>query len=221
MNRLTIAILITTATFVVVDSAHAQNLTLQQPVQSRFGVRTSVSVPDRGQAHLGSISRAGESSKRFGPFRGGTSTGFFRDHASTSTSVFIHDLREMDRMILSGTVKTSRSSLDAKALHAYTALKTRSRLRALAQREARSTTTPSTSAKSPANTVDKAAKFLSLGKRAIQRGQLSVARMHLKMAKKYGSPFAELELARLSNMKPKDIKSANAKSKQSQSVLSQ
>lgn len=76
-------------------------LTVQQPVIQSTGGQFAVSVPDRGGIHLGSISRAGESRNSCGfPFTRGSSVGRFTTHSSMSAHVWIHDLREMDRMIL-------------------------------------------------------------------------------------------------------------------------
>lgn len=76
-------------------------LTVQQPVLQSTGGNFAVSVPDRGGILLGSISRAGESRKSYGlPFSRGSSVGRFSQHTSMSSHVWIHDLREMDRMIL-------------------------------------------------------------------------------------------------------------------------
>jgi hypothetical protein len=76
-------------------------LTVQQPVLQSTGGNFAVSVPDRGGILLGSISRAGESRKSYGlPFSRGSSVGRFSQHTSMSSHVWIHDLREMDQMIL-------------------------------------------------------------------------------------------------------------------------
>lgn len=76
-------------------------LTVQQPVIQSTGGNFAVSVPDRGGILLGSISRAGESRKSYGlPFFRGSSVGRFSQHSSLSSHVWIHDLHEMDRMIL-------------------------------------------------------------------------------------------------------------------------
>jgi hypothetical protein len=76
-------------------------LTIQQPVLQSTGGNFAVSVPDRGGILLGSISRAGESRKSYGlPFSRGSSVGRFSQHTSMSSHVWIHDLREMDQMIL-------------------------------------------------------------------------------------------------------------------------
>lgn len=76
-------------------------LSVQQPVLQSTGGNFAVSVPDRGGVLLGSISRAGESRKSYGlPFTRGSSVGRFSQHTSMSSHVWIHDLREMDQMIL-------------------------------------------------------------------------------------------------------------------------
>jgi hypothetical protein len=76
-------------------------LTVQQPVLQSTGGNFAVSVPDRGGVLLGSVSRAGESRKSYGlPFSRGSSVGRFSQHSSLSSHVWIHDLREMDQMIL-------------------------------------------------------------------------------------------------------------------------
>jgi hypothetical protein len=76
-------------------------LSVQQPVIQSTGGNFAVSVPDRGGILLGSISRAGLSRKSYGfPFLRGSSVGRFSQHSSLSAHVWIHDLREMDRMIL-------------------------------------------------------------------------------------------------------------------------
>lgn len=82
-------------------SESSGQLTVQQPVLQSTGGNFTVSVPDRGGILLGSISRAGESRKSYGlPFSRGSSVGRFSQHTSMSSHVWIHDLREMDRMIL-------------------------------------------------------------------------------------------------------------------------
>lgn len=103
--------------------AFAQRATIQQPVVSTFGVNTTVSVPDRGRAHLGSLSRAGESRKAFGPFVRGSSRGSFRDHSSTSVGVRIHDFEEMDRRLLGRTSRfPTGPRLSSSAENAYQSL---------------------------------------------------------------------------------------------------
>ncbi|MBM83522.1 MAG: hypothetical protein CMJ78_23430 [Planctomycetaceae bacterium] len=191
MTRLVIALL---AMLLFSQTASGQ-VAVQLPVQGRFSVNTSVSVPDRGTAHLGSIGRAGESRSSFGPFYRGSSIGLFRDHSGVSTSVFIQDLREMDRMILEGNTPASQK-LTGRGMQAYTRFMARDR--ALKARRAMLAKSKSPSTTKPAAPKeDKGLKFLQLGRRAIQRGKATVARMHFKMALKYGSPAAATELAKL------------------------
>jgi len=93
--------IISTGLTVVFSSESFGQLTVQQPVIQSTGGNFAVSVPDRGGILLGSISRAGESRKSYGlPFTRGSSVGRFAQHSSLSSHVWIHDLREMDRMIL-------------------------------------------------------------------------------------------------------------------------
>lgn len=89
-------------------------LTIQQPVLQSTGGNFAVSVPDRGGILLGSVSRAGESRKSYGfPFSRGSSVGRFSQHTSMSSHVWIHDLREMDRMILDMAEKDSQGQRTA------------------------------------------------------------------------------------------------------------
>jgi hypothetical protein len=94
-------------------------LTVQQPVIQSIGGNFSVSVPDRGGVLLGSISRAGESRKSYGlPFTRGSSVGRFSQRSSLSSHVWIHDLREMDQLVLDmaeGDPQGLRSSTSAAA----------------------------------------------------------------------------------------------------------
>lgn len=89
------------------STAWSQNLTIQQPVIQTFSVNTTVSVPDRGGMSLGGVGRAGASRQSFGFSRPGTSTGKFMEGTSTSVHVWIHDLREMDRMVLESAERQS------------------------------------------------------------------------------------------------------------------
>jgi hypothetical protein len=76
-------------------------LSVQQPVIKSTGGQFAVTVPDRGGVLLGSISRAAESRNSYGfPFSRGSSVGRSAEHTSLSSHVWIHDLREMDRLIL-------------------------------------------------------------------------------------------------------------------------
>lgn len=101
MRITTLPLLLVCALLLTETSDAFGQLTVQQPVIQSIGGQFAVSVPDRGGIHLGSISRAGESRNSYGvPFTRGSSAGRFMSHSSMSAHVWIHDLREMDRMIL-------------------------------------------------------------------------------------------------------------------------
>ena len=104
--------------------AVAQEITVQQPVVGVHGAQTSISVPDRGTAFLGGVSRAGASRSSYGPLRSGTSTGMFRDRSSFSVSVQIIDLQAMDEAMLEEARASRRdaSPLSGQAGHAYQSL---------------------------------------------------------------------------------------------------
>ncbi len=82
-------------------TAYGQAVSIQQPIVQQFGVGTTVSVPDQGTAHLGSVSSARDFRGRYGPFPSGRSFLTERMQRSVSASVLIHDLEEMDRLLLS------------------------------------------------------------------------------------------------------------------------
>lgn len=166
------------------DHCNAQ-LTVQQPVFGVTGVSTTVSVPDRGRAHLGSISRARSSRNSYGPFRSGSNIGVDREHTGMSVGVYIHDFEAMDRYLLSqGTSPTVApgAQLSGNARHAFEQL----------QAHHGGSPAPSTP---PSETIAKAEKFWFLGQRAEKEGKLSVAKLHYRIASKYGSNAATVRLA--------------------------
>jgi len=80
--------------------ANAQFVQFQQPIGETFQANTTVVIPDRGQAHLGSIS-GGRTTIRSQGFPPRTYSRYTdRFHSSLSASVYIHDFEEMDRAIL-------------------------------------------------------------------------------------------------------------------------
>jgi hypothetical protein len=81
--------------------AGAQAITVQQPVVQQFGVRTVVSVPDRGAALRGSVGSAAEARRWNGPLPFGSSIGRQIAHSSLSVHVTIHDFAAMDAALLS------------------------------------------------------------------------------------------------------------------------
>lgn len=90
----------------IMSDCSAQQLTVQQPVVGRFGIQTTVSVPDRGTALLGRVGRQGFSRYSTGPFRSGSSVGRFTEHRGASVSVYIHDFEELERQLLASSPRT-------------------------------------------------------------------------------------------------------------------
>lgn len=183
--------------------ACAQRATIQQPVIGRFGVATTVSVPDSGRAMIGSLSRAGDSRKSFGPFGLGSSRGSFRNHSGVSVSATIHDFEEMDRRLLGRSSKIPVGPrLSGTAEHAYQSLLQRHARRGTSNRRQRRSTGSYAAigdrgarrdSASPHTDRDAgfAAKFLTDGLRAESRGAVSIAKNYYRVAAKLGSKTAQ------------------------------
>ena len=164
-------------------TASAQ-LTVQQPVFGVNSVTTTVSVPDRGRAHLGSISRARDSRTSFGPFRPGTSTGLDREHSGMSVGVYIHDFEAMDQYLLnqgSGPAADVPPQLSGGTRHAWELL------------QADRGPVPIKPLPDDAK-ASKSEKYWQLGQIAEREGNLNVARLHYRMASRHGSKIAQNRL---------------------------
>lgn len=198
MYRLALCVSVAVAFATFNSVAVAQNLTVQQPVFGNFSVGTTVSVPDRGGAYIGGVSRAGSGRKSFGPLRSGSSIGLFRDHSGVSTHVTIHDLGEMDRMIL-GQATERHIAHDGRRLSGRAAQAYSSLLERYASSATRTDIRPTAGrGRSEANSgIAKADRSLRLGQAAEAKGKLSVARLHYRMAARHGSDEARLKLAEL------------------------
>lgn len=160
-------------------SPAAAQVTVQQPAVRSFGGFTTVSVPDRGRAHLGSVNSAAASRSWTGPFRSGTSLGLEARGSSLSAGVFIHDLREMDEALLA----KARASTSTKVWE-----------QRLAERRGSQSASPATRHATP---VNRAADYEALARRAEERGKASVAQVYWRMAAKEGSALAQSKLAEL------------------------
>lgn len=95
----------------LVGAAAAEAQVIQLPTYRVFGTSTTVSVPDRGQAHVGSVSsaRSGQSSRGLplvgnlpgaGPLFRNRSVGAQLGYAGSNVHVSVIDLEEMDRAVL-------------------------------------------------------------------------------------------------------------------------
>ncbi|RLS77089.1 MAG: hypothetical protein DWI02_10310 [Planctomycetota bacterium] len=150
---------------------------IQQPVVSTTGVRTTVSVPDRGNAFLGGVSSAQSQRNRSGPFRSGSSLGFARQNTSISTGVYIHDLQAMDEAILN----SAPSNIHKNQIPHPTLKEARD--------DRRST--------SPPSPVTNFIRSEQLAQRAEAAGKWGVAKLHWQAAARHGSKLAETRLAEL------------------------
>jgi hypothetical protein len=202
--------------FAALPRVSEAQLTIQQPVFGVNSVATTVSVPDRGRAFLGGVSRAGESRTSFGPLRSGTNTGLFREHSGMSVTATIHDFDEMDRQLL------SRASAGATAKAPFHVDDPYQQLLARTQRRGQALTTsaadvPFRGTISPAGDVprsvpvaeerppapapkfgaDGGATFFELGRDAEDRGKPGVAKVHYRAAAKRGHADAQVRLAEL------------------------
>ena len=171
--------LVVSATLCCSRLVSAQAVGVQQPVVQRFGASTTVSVPDRGSTHLGSLGVASSGRVSSGRFRPGTSTGLERSASSLSVSVYIHDLLEMDEALLSQDASTGdvRDPWSARLNERRAAT-----LRGVAQVPGESD-------------APKAARYEQLARDAEVKRKMSIARLHWQMAAKLGSSIAQKRLA--------------------------
>lgn len=178
---------------VLIPSGMASAQVVQQPVVGSFGVATTVSVPDGGQALLGSIGTAGSGRTLTGPFRSGTNYGMFGAHSSASVSVTVHDFEAMDALLLGTAESSERGVTESRATQAWQSL-TRRRTGVNRITEGRSSAREPTAVERHLANDARAVKSLMLGRRAEDRGDINVARLHYRMAAKYGSSAAATRL---------------------------
>ena len=99
-RRLILAAL-TGAMSMLTAAAEAQQLTVQQPAFSSNSAATTVVVPDRGRAHVGSYSSAASGRSSGGGLgTRGSSYGLERRGEQMTAGVRIHDMAAMDAAIL-------------------------------------------------------------------------------------------------------------------------
>jgi hypothetical protein len=107
------------AALLTIGNAHAQ--VIQLPTFRFFGLSTTVSVPDRGSAHLGGVSRSATSRSENGlpllssaPFAGrafgNRATAGATELGGASVSAYIHDFDAMDEELLGQSAAASHRS---------------------------------------------------------------------------------------------------------------
>ncbi len=178
--------------------SHAQELRVQQPIVQQFSAGTTVSVPDRGRALLGGVNSGATRSKRVGPFRRGSSYGQEFRSSTSSVGVYIHDFESMDQFLLNSAPSAARYSsrnhyLDQmyyKKPQSSQQTKVRDRAHTFNSLELREL---------------KAKRFFELGQSAEKKHATStVAKLHYRMAAKYGSQKAKSRLRVLNSLKEKE-----------------
>ena len=185
-NRIALAVIIALVGLVFSPQQGEAQLTVQQPVFGVNSVATTVSVPDRGTAYLGGVSSAASSRKSYGPIPSGINYGSSLQNTGMSAHVYIHDFEAMDRYLLgqAPTAPPASSQLSGNARHAWNQL------------QAQHGSAAPQSLPNP-QTLSKAEKYWRLGQHAEQEGKFSVARLHYRIAGKYGSAAAKTRLAQL------------------------
>lgn len=200
------------------STARAQQITVQQPVFSNFSVATTVSVPDRGSALLGGVSSAGDFASQRGPLGlAGRSRGSFRNHQNVTAHVYIHDFEAMDRYLLSrptGAGSATEELLGGRARRAYETLVDRGQIvsrgstaAVLPGAESVQPSPPGSSSRTASavgndrsilsgkGPPERAALYLQKGIDALDRGEVGVAKIHLRMSARHGSTEAAERLA--------------------------
>jgi hypothetical protein len=189
----TIAILAVTMVSASVDTSCEAQVIVQQPVFSQFSIGTTVIVPDRGWAHLGSIQRAESSRSSYGCCHPGSSIGFSRMHTGMSVGVTIINLAEMDRMIL---------GYDPSMMpHGYYPVLSPPGEQQLKQQKEQLTENRKPGV---------ASAWFKLGRNAEAQGRLDRARDCYKIARASGSTDAAVRLAALARPKRLPVVATNA-----------
>lgn len=167
----------------LLPSARAQNVAVQQPVLQDFSASTSVSVPDRGTALLGGVSSgaAGRTASGLGPFRNRDARGQGYTGSNVTTSVQILDLRAMDEALLATATTSASPSRWQSALTS----------RHAADRPGVATTSRST----PAKSTEQMLKLERLARESEAAQKHSLAKLYWKAAARHGSTAAVEKLA--------------------------
>jgi hypothetical protein len=188
-------------------SAQAQNLTVQQPAVGSFNATTTVSVPDRGRAFIGGVGTAGSSRSQYGPVPFGTNSGSFSTYSGLSTGVTIQDFEALDRAALDRAATSQRHEqpLSGRAEQAYQTLHARHTGRAEREQSSRSSEAGSaaTERDAPEVQAERARASYQRGLEAEQRGAVEVAKVHFRLAKRFGSQAAATRLG--APAKPKAV----------------
>lgn len=185
---------------------HAQAIRLQQPIVQQFSAGTTVSVPDRGSAILGSFNSGATRSKQVGPLRQGRSYGQAFQSSTSSVGVYIHDFEAMDRMLLNSAPLSSgtrgRLFQNSPAHWKQQLLSQHARTSGSKHDFGSAAPLPTPVSPSKEITQSKAERFFELGQTAEEKHATpNIAILHYRMAVKYGSTKAKTRLQKLTPLK--------------------
>ncbi|WP_298866043.1 hypothetical protein [uncultured Gimesia sp.] len=184
----------------------AQEIRIQQPIVQQFSARTTVSVPDRGSAVLGSFHSGVIRSRQSGPLRRGSSYGQAFQSSTSSVSVYIHDFEAMDRMLLNSAPASSRylgrnSQTDLKQWKQQL-FSRRAQTSDLKRSSSAHDLPQSSTSIQQVKPQAKAERFFQLGQNAEKKHATpNIAILHYRVAEKYGSSKATARLQKLISLK--------------------
>lgn len=181
-----------------VEVTEAQAVRIQQPIVQQYSVGTTLTVPDRGSALLGGIQSGAMHSRQSGPFRRGSTYGHSFQSSTSSVGVYIHDFEAMDQMLLNSAPRVVRDSRKSPTAHQHW------RNQLLNQ-----TAGTQSADRTPSNIISnateirqsKAERFYELGQQAEKKHSTpTIAILHYRNAKKYGSNQAAARLQELTSI---------------------
>ena len=183
---------------VLKSSACAQATTVQLPTISNFTVQTTVSVPDRGAAYLGGISRGadGRVARGISPLAN-KAIGGTRSASNVSVSATIIDNAEIDRSLLAAAAARRGETVDPAVAKAAGLSSSVARTTSSAAPESVATIRERTAAAAELETAELASYFAK-AKQAEADGKPVVAKVFYQMvARRDKGELKQQALARL------------------------
>lgn len=197
--------------FFSMQQACRAQISVQQPVVESIGAATTVTVPDGGTVHLGSIGIARDARIFFGPGNGlfppGSTLSQERSHSSLNVHATIQDLSEMDQALLDKPAGAPPLPFE-KSLHAARPMQYRHGIEKAPRPAAPASNSPGTVVDrrtyepSPLLQTGKTAqrisqRYLQQGIQAEKRGNKSLAKIYYRLAVRNGSKEAAKLLKKL------------------------
>jgi hypothetical protein len=177
--------------------AQAPGSAVQLPTYSTFGANTTVTVPDRGSAFLGGVSRAATGRNELGvpllPFRPFTNRGIGmeRSAANMQVTAYIHDFDAMDEYLLSQPTRRFPHGVQPRTVYGARPRTNSVVRRAPPKSEPAARSGPAAMSvaelrakhlREQQTRTNDAVNFFERGKKAEAAGKLNVARIYYQMA---------------------------------------